>query len=127
MPTNLKAGIKGDGHQVRIGAAVDFRLTLTNRSDQSCLLDLNADNYELKVYSGTDRIWSTDDCTRLVTDRKQTLEPGEAAAWKISWNGKRSRHGKSCQTGPEIPRAGYYYATSQLNGAKPVQYLLILK
>ncbi|HEY9293683.1 MAG TPA: hypothetical protein VIP98_20590 [Microlunatus sp.] len=100
---------------------------MTNRSAQSCAFDLSSDNYELKVYSGTDRIWSTDDCARLVPDRQQTLKAGQTADWKISWNGKRSQHGGSCTNRPELPQSGYYYATSQLKGAKPVQYLLILK
>ena len=123
----VKAGIKSGGHQVQIGATVDFRLTMTNRSERTCVLDLGSSNYELKIYSGADRIWSTDDCARLVPDRKPVLQAGQTTDWKISWNGKRSLKGQTCKNRSEIPKAGYYYATSQLRGAKPVQYLLVLR
>ena len=42
----------------------------------------------------------------------------------MSWNGKRSRPG--CKTRAEVPRPGTYFATAQLEGAKPVQLRMIL-
>ena len=41
------------------------------------------------------------------------------------WNGRRSR--SDCKNRPEIPKAGTYFATAQLEGAKPVQLRMIVR
>ena len=42
----------------------------------------------------------------------------------MTWNGRRSRD--NCKNRAEIPRPGTYFATAQLEGAKPVQLRMIL-
>ena len=34
--------------------------------------------------------------------------------------------GKECKRGPDTPQPGTYFATAQLDGAKPVQLRMIL-
>jgi hypothetical protein len=106
---------------------VKFEVSFINGSNQNCVIKINPSDYQLKIYSGTDRIWSTDDCARLVPVITRTTRPEAAVEWTITWNGKRSAAGRVCKARPESPKAGYYYATSQLKGAKPVQFLLVLK
>ena len=48
----------------------------------------------------------------------------DAVEWKMTWDGKRSR--KGCKDRPEVPLPGTYFATAQLDGAKPVQLRMIL-
>lgn len=126
-PGKLRTTLHGEKHNVAIGKDVDFALSVINGADKACSLDLNADDFELKIFSGSDRIWSTDDCSRLVREHKTTLKPEQDTAWKITWNGERSQQGKDCKSRSEKPQPGYYYATAQYKGAKPVQWLLILK
>ena len=102
-----------------------FTLSLINGSDQTCTVTVNRDNFELRIYSGSDRIWSTKDCATLVKPVRRTLKAEQALEWKLAWNGLRSRAG--CKPGPEIPRPGTYYATAQLTGAEPVQLLMMLR
>ena len=102
-----------------------FTLSLINGSDQTCTVTVNRDNFELRIYSGSDRIWSTKDCATIVKPRRRTLEPEQAIEWKLTWNGRRSRSG--CQSRPEIPRPGTYYATAELVGAEPVRLLINLR
>lgn len=123
---DLKSTIKSKGHDVKIGAKVTFDVTYTNSSKQSCTVSVSPDTYQLTIYSGTDRIWSTEDCVRLVRSAKVTLKPGHAVGWSITWNGKRSQQGATCQNRPETPQAGYYHATSQLKGTAAAGYLLVL-
>jgi hypothetical protein len=106
---------------------VRFRLSIANDSDKACVVGVNSKSFELKIYSGTDRVWSSRDCARLVPTIRRIVKPEQDLAWTMTWNGKRSRQGASCATRPESPRAGYYYATAQLDGVDPVQYLMILK
>ena len=100
-------------------------LSLINGSGQTCTATVNRDNFELRIYSGSDRIWSTMDCATIVKPLTRTLKAEQAMAWKLTWNGRRSRTG--CQSRAEIPRPGTYYATAQLAGAEPVQLLMTLR
>jgi hypothetical protein len=102
-----------------------FTLSLINGSGQTCTTTVNRDNFELRIYSGSDRIWSTKDCATIVKPMRRTLKAEQALEWKVVWNGLRSRSG--CQPRPEIPRPGTYYATAQLTGAEPVQLLMTLR
>ena len=99
-------------------------MSLINGSGQICVASMTGANFELKIYSGTDRIWSTKDCATAVKAMTRKLGPEQAMEWSLSWNGRRSRTG--CQSRPEIPRPGTYYATAQLAGAEPVQLRMIL-
>ncbi|QGN33841.1 hypothetical protein [Microlunatus sp. Gsoil 973] len=123
----LAGTLKSKTHTVDIGAKVTFEVSYVNRSDQSCSLAINPDDYRLRIYSGSDRIWSTEDCTRLVHKADTTLEPGEGVGWSVTWNGKRSAQDETCANRPETPRPGYYHALSRLKGAPARDYLLILK
>jgi hypothetical protein len=86
--------------------------------------EVTAKNFELKIYSGNDRIWSTNDCSRKIKEARRTLRAEEALEWSLTWNGRRSR--STCKNRPEIPRPGTYFATAQLDGAKPVQLRMVL-
>ena len=102
-----------------------FTLSLINGSNQTCTVTVNRDNFELRIYSGSDRIWSTKDCATIVKPRQRVLEAEQAIEWKLTWNGRRSRSG--CKSRSEIPRPGTYYATAELTGAEPVRLLMVLR
>ncbi len=101
-----------------------FTLSLINGSGGTCTAVVNRDNFELVINSGSDQIWTTRHCARLVRTLSRTLEAEQAVEWKLTWNGLRSRNG--CHSRPEIPRPGTYYATAQLTGAEPVRLLMML-
>lgn len=101
-----------------------FTLSLINGSDQTCVVSVTPENFELKIYSGTDRIWSTRDCAKAVEKRSTKVKAEDAVEWTMPWDGQRSRSG--CRTRPEVPLPGTYFATAQLDGAKPVQLRIIL-
>jgi len=111
---------------VKLGSKVGFDVSYTNTSKQPCTFSVSPDTYQLTISSGNDRIWSTADCAKLVHTAKVNLKPGHSVAWSITWNGKRSQQGATCQNRPEAPQAGYYHATSQLKGTPAQDYLLVL-
>ncbi len=101
-----------------------FKLSVINGSGTTCIATVNKKNFELKIYSGTDRIWSSNDCATAVKSIRTKLPAERVSAWTMTWNGRRSaRH---CKNRPEIPQGGTYFATAQLDGAKPVQLRMIL-
>jgi hypothetical protein len=123
VPSSLRPTLTGK-QQLTPKEANTFRLSLINGSGRTCIASVTRDNFELKIYSGSDRIWSTKDCATVIKAMTRKLGPEQAVEWSLSWNGRRSRTG--CQSRPEIPRPGTYYATAQLAGAQPVQLRMIL-
>jgi hypothetical protein len=104
--------------------ATTFALSLINGSDATCIVSVQPTSFELKIYSGTDRIWSTRDCSTAVKTVRKKLAGEQALEWTMAWNGRRSRD--NCKNRAEIPKPGTYFATAQLDGAKPVQLRMIL-
>jgi hypothetical protein len=102
-----------------------FTLSLINGSDATCKLALTPENFELKIYSGTDRIWSSNDCSTAVKPIARNVKAEDAVEWTMTWDGNRSR--KDCKDRPEVPQPGTYFATAQFDGAKPVQLRMILR
>jgi hypothetical protein len=126
-PDALRTTIKSDKHNVGVGEKVDFELSVINGGANPCSVEISRQSYQLKIFSGTDRIWSSDDCAKIEPAVAKILQPEQQVEWSMTWNGKRSDEDANCRARPEVPRPGYYYATSALDGAKPVQFLLILR
>ena len=101
-----------------------FHLSVINGSSSSCLVAFDGDSFELKIYSGTDRIWTSDHCGTAVKAVRRKLAAERSVEWEMLWNGKRSR--PECKSRPETPRPGTYFATAQLKDADPVQLRMIL-
>lgn len=125
QPADLRVTLKGD-ERLAPGENNTFTLSVINGGDQTCLASVTAKNFELKIYSGTDRIWSSRDCTKALTGIDKKLAAEAAVGWKMAWNGERSVAGKNCATGDGTPKAGTYFATAQLKGADPVQLRMII-
>ncbi len=102
-----------------------FNLSLINGSSASCLVSATRKNFELKIYSGTDRIWSSKDCPAEVKAVTEKVESEGAVEWKISWNGRRSL--PRCKQSAEVPLPGTYFATAELDGAQPVQLRMVIR
>jgi hypothetical protein len=123
QPATLRATLTGK-QRLKPKAHNTFALSLINGAPIACVLTVSQKNFELKIYSGKDRIWSSKDCASLVKPTTKKLASQQALEWKMTWNGRRSRAG--CKQRPEIPKPGTYFATSQYAGAAPVQLRMIL-
>ena len=122
-PEELRATLTGK-QRLKPEQGTTFTLSLINGSATACVVSVTPENFELKLYSGTDRIWTSDDCAKAIEPRKATVKAEDAVEWTMAWDGQRSRAG--CGSRPEVPRPGTYFATAQLEGAKPVQLRMIL-
>jgi hypothetical protein len=125
-PSDLRVTVKGD-RTLSPGQRNKFSLSLVNGSPQTCLASVTDQNFELKVYSGKDRIWSSRDCTKVLADLDKKLAAKADVDWTMTWNGERSVKGQKCKNAPETPQAGTYWATAQLKGADPVQLRMIIR
>jgi hypothetical protein len=102
-----------------------FSLSVINGSSTTCVVSVTAESFELKIYSGKDRIWTTGHCPTAVRSVVATLASQQAVEWKMTWNGLRSAPG--CTTGADVPQPGTYFATAQLADVKPVQLRMAIQ
>ena len=110
--------------QLKVQQPATFGVSVINGSPRSCLVRVTADNFEVTIHSGTDRIWSTRDCARAVGSHQQQRASQESMAWQLAWNGRRSA--TECKSRPETLRPGTYVVTAQLKGADPVRFRMVL-
>jgi hypothetical protein len=102
-----------------------FQLSLINGSDQTCMARVTRKNFELRINSGKDRIWSTADCRSMIKPISSKLGSEHAVAWSLTWDGKRSK--SDCRSAREALRPGTYVVTAQLEGAEPVQLRMLVR
>lgn len=102
-----------------------FQLSLINGPDQTCIARVTRKNFELRIYSGKDRIWSTADCRSIIKPISSKLASEHAVAWSLTWDGKRSKSDR--RSAREALRPGTYLVTAQLEGAEPVQLRMLLR
>ena len=122
-PDKLRPTLTG-APRLRVKKPTVFNLSLINGSATTCRVSVNAENFELKIYSGKDRIWSTGDCSTAVRSVNRDVASQRAAVWRMKWNGARSAAG--CKSAAEVPKAGTYVVTAQHSGAKPVKMRMVL-
>ena len=70
--------LNGKQH-LKVKKSTVFQLSLINGSGQTCIASITPKNFELKIYSGRDRIWSTDDCSTAVKTINPKLKSQQAA------------------------------------------------
>ncbi len=83
-----------------------LRLAVRNGGAVPCTRALGRGAVELLVYSGSDRIWSSDDCAAGGPDGTVVLQPQQLVVTTLTWGGRRSRPG--CPGGAEAAEPGTY-------------------
>jgi hypothetical protein len=119
----LRATLTGK-HRLAPEQRTTFQLSLINGSDQTCVARVTRKNFELKINSGSARVWSTDDCPSDIKPITRKLGAEHAVAWSLTWNGKRSK--SNCKSAQAALHPGTYVATARLAGAEPVKLRMIL-
>ncbi|WP_152364230.1 hypothetical protein [Microlunatus speluncae] len=109
---------------VRAQRDSSYQLSVINGGQDSCVVTVDQDTFELAITSGSDPIWSSDHCKKTIKPATKTLASEEALAWTMTWNGERSL--KDCKNSSETPRAGIYWANAELDGGEPVKWRMTL-
>ena len=122
-PGDLRATLTGTP-RVRVKKVAVFNLSLINGSKKTCRISVNAENFELKITTGKDTIWTTGDCSTSVRSINADVASQKAAVWRMKWNGRGSAPG--CKSESEVPKAGSYVATAQLSEAKAAKMRLFV-
>jgi hypothetical protein len=95
-----------DQSSYSVGASARLTLKVTNAGSTPCTTDLGQAAVELLVFSGQDRIWSSDDCAPGGPADVTTLQPAESASRASTWDGRRSLSG--CGGGKAQAQPGTY-------------------
>ncbi|MBK5308333.1 MAG: hypothetical protein JJD92_16760 [Frankiaceae bacterium] len=109
--TVLQITTESDADSYASGGAPRFTLTVRNIGSVPCRRALGPDAVELRVFSGEDRIWSSDDCNDAKGQGVLTLSPGAARAMTVQWPGKRTK--PDCETG-ETAQPGTYRVSARV-------------
>lgn len=111
--------------RVKSEATTSFTVSVINNGPVPCVLAINQKTYSLKVTSGSDQIWSTDDCAAwLGGDKTVTLDPAKAMEWNIGWNTRRSQ--ADCKVTGDYLRPGTYLVTASYLGVPSQAFRVVL-
>ncbi|HZI96125.1 MAG TPA: hypothetical protein VFD41_01215 [Actinomycetales bacterium] len=110
------AGSYPDGTTPQLGA------TVRNTGERACTVDLGEPAVTLLVVSGSDRIWSSDDCETETASAPVAVEGAGEQAVTVEWPRQRSAEG--CPSDLAEPRPGTYQFTATVAGvtSAPVSF-----
>jgi hypothetical protein len=106
-----------DGHAYA-GKNVAITLNLTTIESPACTWQVSPQSVVLKLTSGSDRIWSTQDCRAAMPTESVVVRKGHNAKVRVIWNGQRS-DGVCSRTTPWA-QPGYYHAEAAALGSDPL-------
>ena len=95
-----------------VGGTPKITLSVKNASTRACRRDLGSGAVELLVFSGADRVWSSDDCGSGKSVALTTLAPGGSQAVVLTWGGKRSTPG--CGGNRDQAKPGTYRVVARV-------------
>ncbi|HVE97805.1 MAG TPA: hypothetical protein VNA12_01345 [Mycobacteriales bacterium] len=101
--TDLQVMATANAKEFAAGSRPRLTLVVTNLAGVSCTRDLGAAARELRVISGSDRVWSSDDCAPGGPADVVLLEPGRTKSFGVTWSRTRSRPGCPPDRAPAAP------------------------
>ena len=98
---------KSDKQAYPAGARPVLTIGIRNKGRFPCTRDIGQAAREIRVMSGNDRVWSSDDCSPGGGSQTVTLAPGAApTSFSVTWSRKRSAPG--CPAGTREAEPGTY-------------------
>lgn len=107
-PSDVVANLTPTAQSYQGKAQPQFRLSVVNTGDHSCTLGVGPKELEVRVSSGSDRVWSSADCVRGSGSSIQLLKRGIPYLSTVTWDRRRSSDG--CAGGRDLARPGTYVA-----------------
>lgn len=101
-----------------------FSYTLVNTGQRTCTYDVGPDGLELRITSGSDRIWSSGDCAKGAADSKR-LKRGVPYTRTVTWN--RTRSNPDCDHTDKKARPGTYVVKLRGDDVKTRSHVFYLR
>lgn len=120
-PADLALAMSSAPEAVTAGKDAAFDVSVTNKGEYACTVDVGDESRVLTITSGSDRIWASADCASDEdASRLVLLKPGSAHTSTVVWDGERSN--KKCDSDLPKPRPGTYNLEIEMNGVKPAEH-----
>jgi hypothetical protein len=102
-------------HDVAAGHTAPVDLRLTSVGVAACTLAVTPDTLALRITSGSDVVWTSDECPNSVLARELVVRAHQPTVYTFDWNGYRST--PSCSKPGPVAEPGGYWAEAALIGA----------
>lgn len=110
--------VKQDGKQL-------FKVAVSNKGSADCVLDLKAETFNFVVSSGSDKIWTTQDCAKWVPAKKTTVKPKKSYEFAVEWPLKRSA--SECRNTKDLIKPGTYVGTATLAESLTARQVFVVR
>lgn len=98
------------------GSPITVRLQLQG-TQPACSFEVSPQTVVVKITSGKDRIWSSQDCPRSVPTTEVVVRSGMPVAVPVTWSGRRSDD--QCTAQPAWVLPGFYHVHAAALGSVP--------
>jgi hypothetical protein len=98
------------------GGPIVIRLQLTG-TQPACTFDVSPKSLVVKIASGEDRIWSSQDCPQTIHETEVVVRSAQPVEVPVTWNGRRSDD--QCTPGLDWALPGFYHVFSAALGSAP--------
>jgi hypothetical protein len=99
------------------GSPVIFRIRLTSVLSPACTWRVAPAKLAVKLISGSDRIWSSQDCPRAIPREDVVVRQQAAATVEVTWHGQRSD--STCSRTTAWAQPGWYHIQAAAFGGEP--------
>lgn len=99
------------------GGDVRLTLRLTTLRSPACTWSVSPDTVAVKLTSGSDRIWSSQECPSSVPEQDVVLRDNRPTEVDVTWSGRRSD--PDCSRTTQWAEPGYYHVTAAALGSEP--------
>jgi hypothetical protein len=99
------------------GTPVKLTIALTSRVSPACTMEVRPGTLAVRITSGSDRIWSSQDCPAAIPTSSVVVRRDVPATVRVTWNGQRSD--ADCTDATAWALHGYYHVTAAVLGGDP--------
>jgi hypothetical protein len=107
------------------GSPVTFKVRLHTTTSPACYWKVNPRTLVVRLTSGSDRIWSTQDCPHAVPTERVVVRNDHFTPVEVTWHGQRS-DGTCSRTTPWA-QPGYYHVETAVLGSEPAEVQFALE
>ncbi|GAB3661170.1 hypothetical protein GCM10027596_20950 [Nocardioides korecus] len=97
-----------------VRSTIDLQLQGTQ---PACTFKVSSSTVVVKITSGSDRIWSSQDCPQAVPTKEVVVRSGVATTVPVRWSGRRSD--SDCSSSPDWALPGFYHVVAAAFGSTP--------
>jgi hypothetical protein len=98
------------------GGPIVIRLQLSG-TQPACTFKVASESLVVKIASGEDRIWSSQDCPQTIQEREVVVRSAVPVEVPVTWNGRRSDD--QCTPGLDWALPGFYHVFAAALGSAP--------